>query len=239
MLAMPGCGVKQSEYDAKVAEARTQAEKSAKTEERALQLQKELASAKNEIEKGNQTNREAEAKIRTVEQENTDLKDRIKKSQKANAAWVGRVKSLQKANADLQDQVRTLRQANIERKTKAEERTAQPSENRGASTSSKRQGEKGSGALENLSGTWDITLKNNRVLTARLEALATDRYRLKPESIVFGGVYEFDGNTLSMVAENPAYPDLVWFLRRPGLFEMTTGNYAGATMKKKVVGGTP
>jgi hypothetical protein len=237
MLVMPGCGVKQSEYDARVAEVRAQAEKLAKTEEKASQLQKDLASAKSEIEKANQANRDAEAKIKTVEQENTDLKDQIKRSQKANVAYLGQVKSLKKANTDLQDQVKTLRQENTDLKTKAEEKASQLPENRGTATNSKSQGKKGSGPLEDLSGAWEITIKN-RVLKARLEALADNRYRLKPESLAFSGVYEFDGNTLSMVAENPAYPDLVWSMKGPGLFKMTTGNYLGATMKRKVAGGT-
>jgi hypothetical protein len=237
MLVMPGCGVKQSEYDAKVAEAKTQAEKLAKTEEKASQLQKDLASAKSEIEKANQANRDAEAKIKTVEQESTDLKDLIKKAQKANLAWLGQVKSLKKANKDLQDQVTTLRQANIDLKAKAEEGTSQPSENRGTTASAKSQGKKGFAVLESLSGTWEITIKK-RVLTARLEALANNRYRLKPESLAFSGVYEFDGNTLSMVAENPAQPDLAWSMKGPRLFEIAAGTYAGVTMTKRVAGGT-
>jgi myosin heavy subunit len=247
MLVMPGCGVKQSEYDAKVAEVQNQAEKSARAEKKTLQLQKELDSAKGEIEKANQAKKEAEAKLQTVEQDNTDLKDRITKSQKANVAWLSQVRSLKKANTDLQGQVRTLRQANIDLKTKAEEKTSQLPEDRGTAKSvaeqakkdadSKNQARKGSGPLENLSGAWEITLKN-RVLRARLEALVNNRYRLKPESLAFSGVYEFDGNTLSMVAENPAYPDLVWSMKGPGLFEITAGTYAGAAMKKKVVGGT-
>jgi hypothetical protein len=237
MLVMPGCGVKQSEYDAKVAEAKNQAEKSARAEEKILQLQKELDTAKGEIEKANQANRDAEAKIKTVEQENTDLKDRIKKSQKANVAYLGQVKSLKKANTGLQDQVKTLRQENTDLKMKAEEKASQLPENRGTATNSKSQGKKRSGPLENLSGAWEITIKS-RVLKARLEALVHNRYRLKPESLAFSGVYEFDGNTLSMVAENPAYPDLVWSMKGPGLFEITAGTYAGAAMKKKVAGGT-
>ena len=223
MIGLPGCGVKQSEYDAKVAEVQTQAEKSAKTEEKASQLQKDLASAKSEIEKANQAKKEAEAKIKTLDQESTDLKDRIKKLEKANTGWQGQVRSLRKANLDLQGQVRTLRQANIDLKTKAEEKISQLPENRDAAKSvveqakkdAESQGKKGSGPLENLSGTWEITLKS-RVLTAKLEALANNRYRLKPESFAFSGVYEFDGNALSMVAENPGYPELGLVFEKAG-----------------------
>ncbi len=45
MLGLPGC-VKQSAYDAKVAEARDEAEKAAKAEAKAARLEKDLATAK-------------------------------------------------------------------------------------------------------------------------------------------------------------------------------------------------
>jgi len=78
MLGVSGC-VKQSEYDAKVAEVRNQAEKSAKAEEKVSQLQKDLDAAKSEVEKAEQAKKDAEAKIKTLEQENADLQKRVSK----------------------------------------------------------------------------------------------------------------------------------------------------------------
>jgi predicted nucleic acid-binding Zn-ribbon protein len=72
MLVTPGCGVKQSDYDAKVAEAKSQAEK-------VSQLQKDLDTVKSEIDKAKQARkRDAEAKTKALEQDNASLKDRIK-----------------------------------------------------------------------------------------------------------------------------------------------------------------
>ena len=78
VLGVSGC-VKQSEYDAKVAEVKNQAEKSAKAEEKALQLQKDLDAAKSEVEKAEQAKKDAEAKIKTLEQEKADLQKRVSK----------------------------------------------------------------------------------------------------------------------------------------------------------------
>ena len=68
MLGVVGC-VKQSEYDAKVTEVKSQANKLAK-------LQKDLDAAKSEIEKAAQAKKDAEA-------ENGDLKGRVKKLSQA------------------------------------------------------------------------------------------------------------------------------------------------------------
>ena len=81
--------------------------------------------------------------------------------------------------------------------------------------------------------TWEITLTNDKKISVKLAALGNNRYRLSPQGLAFHGVYEFDGETLSMVAENRGYPDLVWSLAKPGVFEMIEGNYLGATMKRK------
>jgi chromosome segregation ATPase len=80
LIWLAGCGVKQSEYDAKVAEAQIQAEK-------VSQLQKDLDAVKSEIDKAKQARRkDAEAKTRALEQEITSLKDRGKMLEQENAA---------------------------------------------------------------------------------------------------------------------------------------------------------
>jgi hypothetical protein len=79
MLVMPGCGVKQSEYDAKVAEAKAQADK-------VSQLQKDLDAVKSDIDKAKQARKkDAEAKTKAMEQENAALKDRAKALEQENA----------------------------------------------------------------------------------------------------------------------------------------------------------
>ena len=97
----------------------------------------------------------------------------------------------------------------------------------------KGRGKKVFGAVENLSGAWEITYRKN-VHAAKLEALGSNNYRLGPQNLGFSGIYRFDGTTLSMVGENPGYPDLVWSLKKPGLFEMVAGHYAGASMREKL-----
>ena len=72
MLAAAGCGVKQSEYDAKAAEAKSHAEK-------VSQLQKDIDTVKSDLDKAKQTRRrEAEAKTKALEQVNTNLKAQVK-----------------------------------------------------------------------------------------------------------------------------------------------------------------
>jgi hypothetical protein len=79
MLVTPGCGVKQSEYDAKVVEAKAQADK-------VSQLQKDLDAVKSEVDKAKQARkRDAEAKTKALEQENAGLKDRVKALEQENA----------------------------------------------------------------------------------------------------------------------------------------------------------
>jgi septal ring factor EnvC (AmiA/AmiB activator) len=74
ILAMPGCGVKQSEYDAKVAEVKSHEEKAAKVAEKLSQLQKDLDSAKNDIDKARQARKkDAEARTKKLEQDNAEL----------------------------------------------------------------------------------------------------------------------------------------------------------------------
>jgi hypothetical protein len=143
----------------------------ADVEEKTLQLQKELAAARNDVKKAEQAQKDTEARIKTLEQENADLKSRGTK------------------------------------------RVA--------------------GTLENLSGAWETTYRQD-VLAVKLEGMGSNNYRLGPRNLGFSGIYLFDGATLSLVGENRAYPNLAWSLKQPGLFEMKTGPYAGATMRRQV-----
>ncbi len=96
----------------------------------------------------------------------------------------------------------------------------------------KSRGKKPVGPLENLSGAWEM-MYQGQVFAANLEPMGSNNYRLGPKSLGFSGIYLFDGATLSLVGENAAHPNLAWSLRRPGLFEVVAGPYAGATMKRK------
>jgi hypothetical protein len=83
MVGMSGCGVKQSEYDAKAAEAKSQADKVA-------QLQKDFDAVKGEIDKAKDMakqarKKDAEARTKASEQEIAGLKDRIKALEQENA----------------------------------------------------------------------------------------------------------------------------------------------------------
>ena len=78
MLGLVGCA-RQSEFDAKVAEVKSQAEKATKAEEKLAQLQKDLDAAKSEVEKAEQAKKDADARIKTLEQENADLQKRASK----------------------------------------------------------------------------------------------------------------------------------------------------------------
>ena len=66
LLGVSGC-VSRSEYEAKVAEAKNQAEKAANAEAKSLQLQKDLDVAKSEAEKTEQAEKDAEARINGAE----------------------------------------------------------------------------------------------------------------------------------------------------------------------------
>lgn len=87
-------------------------------------------------------------------------------------------------------------------------------------------------ALPDLSGPWKITHGKNKHDVV-LISLGNNRYRLRPENLAFHGVYQFDGKTLSMVAENRGYPDLVWLLKEPTFFKMIAGDYLNAVMEKQ------
>jgi chromosome segregation ATPase len=135
MLAAPGCGVKQSEYDAKVAEAKSQADK-------VSQLQKDFDVVKGDFEKARQEARQsrkkdAEAKIKTLEQENTGLKDRVKALELENAALKasagstasqyakdvatakGDLAKVEQARKAAEAKIKTLEQENAELKKKS------------------------------------------------------------------------------------------------------------------------
>ena len=228
-LGVSGC-IKRSEYDAKVADLKNQAEKSAKAEAKASQLQKELAAAKSEVEKAEQAKKDADAKIKTLEEEATGLKEKTSQLQKDLAAAKSEVeKAEQAAKKDAEAKIKTLE----EEATGLKEKASQLQKDLDAAKSAVKKAEQAKKDAE----TWEITLPKI-VHTVRLEVLGSNRVRLvgKP-NLVFNGVYQFDGKTLSMAAENPVFPNFVWSLKKPGLFEMTAGGYLGASMKRKVASG--
>jgi septal ring factor EnvC (AmiA/AmiB activator) len=210
-ISLTGC-TNTAEYDAKVTEAKSLL---AKAEEKAVKLQKDLDAAKVAVEKADTARKDAEAKIKTLEQDNTGSKDQIK--------------TLEQDSAGLKDQAKTLEQDNAALKVKV-------SQFKKDLADAKADIKKAEQAKKDAE-TWDITLKNKKVLTIRLESLGNNRFRLGPKNLAFRGVYEFDGKTLAMADENRSNPDLVWALKKPGLFEMVAGNYIGATMKRKTIVG--
>ncbi len=230
MLGASGCA-KRPEHDAKAAELRRQTEKSAQAEKQALQLQKDLDATKSEIKKAGQANDDLEAKIRTLEQNDAGLKDQLSTLEQKNrtlvanveektlqlqkdlAAARNEVKKAEQAQKDTEAKIKTLEQENADLKSRGTKRVA--------------------GARENLSGAWEITYRQN-VLAVKLEGMGSNNYRLAPPNLGFSGIYLFDGAALSLVGENPAHLDLAWSLRQAGLFEMKTGPYAGATMRRQV-----
>jgi outer membrane murein-binding lipoprotein Lpp len=106
VLGMSGC-VKQSEYDAKVAEVKDLVEKSAKVGEKSLQLQKDLDAAKTEAE---QAKKDADAKIKTLEQENAGLKEKALQVQTDLAAAKSEVEKAVQAKKDADAKVKGLEQ---------------------------------------------------------------------------------------------------------------------------------
>jgi cell division protein FtsB len=236
MCGAPGCG-KQSAYDAKVAELHKQAEKLAKTEKQVLQLQKDLDAAKREARTCTQSKNDLEATIKTLELNNTGLKDQVSTLERKNLALVANAdekasqfqKDLDAAKEEVKEEVKKAQQAKESTETKIKTLEQENAD-------LKNRGKKRSGPVENLSGAWEITYGRD-LLAARLEALGSNNYRLGPQNLGFSGIYLFDGATLSMVGENPGYPDLVWSRKKPGLFEMAAGHFAGASMRRIVAGG--
>jgi predicted RNase H-like nuclease (RuvC/YqgF family) len=233
VLGVSGC-VKQSEYDAKVAELRRQVEKSAKTEKQVLQLQKDLDAAKHEVEKAAQAKNDLETTIKTMQQDNSDLKDRVKRLSQAEEKMLQLQKDFDAAKLEITTAKHEIEKTELAKKDA--EAKIKMLEQENANLKSLRK--KHSGAVENLSGAWKITLGNN-VFAARLEALGSNNYRLGPKNLGFSGIYLFDGAALSMVGENPRYPDLVWSMKKAGLFELVAGHYVGASMTRTVAGGSP
>jgi translation initiation factor IF-2 len=124
MLAVSGCGVNQSEYDAKVAEAKSQADK-------VSQLQKDLDTVKSEIDKAKQARKkDAEAKTRALELENASLKDRVKALEQENAGLKtnaentasqlrSEVAKAEEARKIAEAKIKTLEQENADLRKKA------------------------------------------------------------------------------------------------------------------------
>jgi septal ring factor EnvC (AmiA/AmiB activator) len=232
VLGASGC-VRQSEYDAKVTELHKQTDKTAKAEKQAAQLQKDLDAAKSEVKKGEQARDDLEAKVKSLEQTGSGLKDQVstleEKNRKLLANADEKTSQLQKDLAAAQNEARkaeeTKKDAEAKLKTLEQE-----------NADLKNRGKKRPGVLENLSGAWQITYRQS-VLAVQLEGMGSNNYRLTPPNIAFSGIYLFDGASLSLVGENTQFPNLVWSLKQPGLFEMKAGPYAGATMKRQAPGG--
>jgi hypothetical protein len=105
MLGLGGCGVKQADYDAKVGEAKELADKAAKAEAKADQMQKDIDAAKSEVEKAAKLATDAETKVKTLEQENGNLKKQVEQAaqlQKDLDAAKGETQKLQQENGQLQ-----------------------------------------------------------------------------------------------------------------------------------------
>lgn len=250
LLAAPGC-VRQPDYDAnKAAAIRRQAEQLPRGEKQVAQLQADLDAAKKEAKKVAQANSDLEAKIKSLQQENAQLKDERKnqaiKPSGPNEETSQLQKDLDAARADIEKAKREAEKARLESDAaKREMGQAQQAKQEmeaklklleQENTALKGRRKKGPGAIENLSGTWEVTFRGN-MQPATLEALGSNNYRLGPANLGLSGIYRFDGTTLSLIAQNPSHPGLVWSMTAPGLFEMVAGDYKGASMRKKAVGG--
>ena len=206
MFGASGC-VRQSEYDAKVAELKGQTEQTVKVEQKVLGLQKNLDTAKDDIAKAKQEAKDAEIRIKAFEQQVTDLKTKVQEQtsqfQKDLDAAKKETEKVEQARKDTEAEIQKLEEKNADLKNLVQKLSKDTGD---------------------LSGAWEISYRD-QVRTVMLEPLPNNRYRLGPKNLAYHGVYEFDGKTLSMVGENPGYPDLVWSMKKPGLFEMVTGNY--------------
>jgi outer membrane murein-binding lipoprotein Lpp len=256
MLSLLGC-LKQ--YEPSSAEVRGRIERSTQTEKQVLQLQNDLNAAKSEAKKAEQTKDDLETRVRTLERANADLKDQVNTLEQksrtplvANASVEEKAENFQK---ELREKTAQLQQAfektarlqreldvaknevqKVEQAKKDAEAKITALEQENTQLKSRRN--RPSGPLENLSGTWEITYQG-QAFAANLEPMGSNNYRLGPKSLGFSGIYLFDGAILSMVAENAAYPNLAWSLRKPGLFEVVAGHYAATTMKRKTAASRP
>ena len=225
--------------------------------------------AKSEAKKAEQTKDDLETRVRTLERANADLREQVNTLEQksrtplaANASVVEKTAQLQK---ELGEKTAQLQQASektaqlqqafektaglqreldvVKNEVKKVEQAKKDAEAKitaleQVNTQLKSRRNRPSGPLENLSGTWEITYQGQAFAT-NLEPMGSNNYRLGPKGLGLSGIYLFDGATLSMVAENAVYPNLAWSLRKPGLFEMVAGPYAGATMKRKTAGSRP
>jgi chromosome segregation ATPase len=101
MLAVPGC-VKQSDFDAKVLEAASQAEQAAKAEEKVAQLGKDLHALSREVERTRQAKTDAEGRIETLKQKNADLQEQVKTLSQAEEKVAQLQKDLDAAKSQLE-----------------------------------------------------------------------------------------------------------------------------------------
>ncbi|MBN1589121.1 MAG: hypothetical protein JW888_06380 [Pirellulales bacterium] len=212
MTGVSGCG-NQADYDAKVTEVNELTTKLTATEAKAAELEQNLDALKGEVEKAKKTEDDALAKIKDMELAKTDLKMRIKTLEEINKSLKAKASELQGLKAKVTQLQKDL--AATKKKLQEAEKAKRDAES------------------------WEITHGPNgeHVHTVKLSHVEGNRYRLVPKSLAFSGVYEFDGTKLSMVAENPGYPDLAWSKKGPGLFEMVGDDYKGALMRRKAAGG--
>ena len=84
-----------------------------------------------------------------------------------------------------------------------------------------------------LAGVWHVAKPPKLDRKVTLTRVDDRHYRLTPASVVFHGLYAWNGKTLAMESGNPGYPDLTWVLTPPVQFVMTTGAYKGATMTRE------
>jgi outer membrane murein-binding lipoprotein Lpp len=235
MLGLPGCS-KQVEYNPKkTTELRKLEEELATLKKQASQLQNDLDAAKKEIEKSQQAKKEAEATIKTLQQENDGLKEQIKKLSQGGEQVAQLQKNLDTAKAEIEKAKgeRDTAKQEIEKAQRANgELAARIKAMERENVVVKPPRRPVSGAIENLSGDWEITYRDT-VYRAKLEALGANSYRLGPQNLAFSGIYQFDGNNLSLIGENTRDPNMAWSLKKPGAFEMVSGRYIGALMRKR------
>jgi hypothetical protein len=179
-----------------------------------------------EPEAGNLAEKSAEAKALQLQKDLDAARSEIEQTKRLQKNAETTVKTLEQKNIRLSDHVKTLARESNGLKAKLMQLQK-------ALDSAKQEVERAEKAKK-AAEAWELTFRK-KVRTVRLEALANNRYRLGPQNLAFHGVYQFDGKTLSMVAENAGYPNLVWSMTKPGQFEILEGSYAGASMRRKIV----
>jgi hypothetical protein len=174
----------------------------------------------------NLAEKSAEAKSLQLQKDLDAARSEIEQTKQSQKNAKSTIKTLEQKNIRLNDHLKTLARENNGLKAKLMQLQK-------ALDSAKQEVERAQKAKK-AAEAWELTFRK-KVRTVRLEALASNRYRLGPQNLAFHGVYQFDGKTLSMVAENAGYPNLVWSMTKPGQFEMLEGSYAGASMRRKIV----